>query len=88
MPNPRGNPATLTPGGKYLGGASVRLTAYLMPEEQAALEAHLAGLNQNQRSLEIARLLNGALFSERLFRQDQERRRAKRATSEDIGASV
>lgn len=56
--------SNLTPGKKAKGGTSERLSAYLMPEELARLDAHLTGLTAPQRSKAIARLLSLGLDRE------------------------
>ena len=61
MANP--NPPKRQPG----EGRSVRLSAYLTPDLEAQIEAHLSGMTPYQRSREIARLLMFGMETERQF---------------------
>lgn len=62
---PKGNPNPLR---RQKGnGKSVRLSAYLTPDIEAMLEAHLAGLTPYQASRAVGRLLRSGLETERQF---------------------
>jgi hypothetical protein len=64
MANPHPNTTGLEPGQhirKPGPGLSVRLSAYLEPQQQQRLEAHLSGMTAFKRSKEVARLLMAAL---------------------------